>query len=696
MPLYDIVISSPTIETGISINCIHFTSVWGIFQGVQTPDSCRQALSRIRDSVPRYVWARGTGFNRIAGGSTSAKSILFSQHKTTQAHVDLLRKADFNDEIDTEFHYPSLLTWAKKAAVVNLGMKNYQTSIFQGLQEEGHFIIDVANDQEKAEITKTEIKENKKVEYQAHCEAVANIESPTLDELKDLKEKQCKTEVERLKFEKGSIEELYKIPVTPELVKKNDDKWHPKLRLHYYLSEGAMYLSDRDTNIMRKMLEVGEGSIFKPDLNNSLLGVKIATLKILDFNKFFEKREFSGNDSDVQEIANKCKKDAFNIKSILGITINQKDSPMAILQQLAGLIGYRFPFLRQERNGESQRIRVYGYPAADFERDSEGAILKDDEGQAIPLSDGREEVFSAWLAQDEAKAAALADAQASIKRMKGEASILGTGVIKDELSITEAVPNEVVLHSDLGTGVIKDELSIIGGVPDDDFDESREEESDLVRLTNFLALVESFEQFTVAVEGQLPEDVEAAIALQNTQPKRNQLKEWWKPQRQLPTVEFIEEALPLQQELTYTNQGEGAVDSPETSAKPDALSEEWLQPETLEDIAATLEVCPNQEDLAMLRGAFPANALQLAAKLLPPKKRSQIKQWVTNLNKIASKITLGSLCTYIGDEYRLMRLCQAKKLEVISIQGKDALVRSEGWYDSITHRIPLPQLKLTT
>jgi len=136
--------------------------------------------------------------------------------------------------------------------------------------------------------------------------------------------------------------------------------------------------------------------------------------------------------------------------------------------------------------------------------------------------------------------------------MKGEASILGTGVEKEDLSITGAVPTEVVLHSDLGTGVVKEDLSIIGAVPDDDLDESREDESDLVKLVNLLALVESFEQFTVAVEGQPSEAVEDAIALQNTQPKRNQLKEWWKPQRQLPTVEFIEEILPLQQELTET------------------------------------------------------------------------------------------------------------------------------------------------
>ncbi|MUL39448.1 plasmid replication protein, CyRepA1 family, partial [Gloeocapsopsis dulcis] len=48
LQLYDIVLASPSIETGVSLDLKgHFTSVWGIFQGVQAESSARQALARL-------------------------------------------------------------------------------------------------------------------------------------------------------------------------------------------------------------------------------------------------------------------------------------------------------------------------------------------------------------------------------------------------------------------------------------------------------------------------------------------------------------------------------------------------------------------------------------------------------------------------------------------------------------------------
>jgi hypothetical protein len=122
LPQYDIVLASPSVETGVSIDCNHFTSVWGIFQGVQACDSVRQALARVRANVPRYVWIRNTGFSRVANGSTSIKALLASQHKLAQANVNLLIQAGFTDDVDTDFQPEALHCWAKKAALVNLGM----------------------------------------------------------------------------------------------------------------------------------------------------------------------------------------------------------------------------------------------------------------------------------------------------------------------------------------------------------------------------------------------------------------------------------------------------------------------------------------------------------------------------------------------------------------------------------------------
>ena len=81
---YDVVLASPSIETGVSLDLKgHFTSVWGIFQGVQAENSCRQALARLREPVDRHIWAAPYGVGKIGNGSTSVKSVLGSQHKLT-------------------------------------------------------------------------------------------------------------------------------------------------------------------------------------------------------------------------------------------------------------------------------------------------------------------------------------------------------------------------------------------------------------------------------------------------------------------------------------------------------------------------------------------------------------------------------------------------------------------------------------
>jgi len=130
-----------------------------------------------------------------------------------------------------------------------------------------------------------------------------------------------------------------------------------------------------------------------------------------------------------------------------------------------------------------------------------------------------------------------------------------------------------------------------------------------------------------------------------------------------------------------------------TVVEPGA-NDPWLELETLQDIASSLEFCPNKEDLAKLRKGFPKYAMTEAAKFLSPEKYAQIKEWVLELNKLDSKLHIGSTCTYMGSEYRLLKLCKTKRLEIISINSEEATVTSEQWHQLMKHQIPLVDLKL--
>jgi hypothetical protein len=65
----------------------------------------------------------------------------------------------------------------------------------------------------------------------------------------------------------------------------------------------------------------------------------------------------------------------------------------------------------------------------------------------------------------------------------------------------------------------------------------------------------------------------------------------------------------------------------------EAKRQEWLSPESLQEIANTLQVCESSNDLVDLRDWVPAFALEQAVRLIPVEKRTQIKQWVIAQNK---------------------------------------------------------------
>ncbi len=301
LPLYDVVIASPTIETGVSIEIKHFDGVWALAGGVQTVDAVCQALERVRDDIPRHLWAVKRGLNFIGNGSTSIKALLRSQHKLTQANISLLQQVGINefDGLDVNFQPESLLTWAKRACVVNAGMAKYRESILAKLTEEGYEIVEPNEpDTVASEMVNQQIKLVRDANYQQHCSEVSQAPLPTDRELEELDSKRAKTFEERLKERKGKLAKRYETAdVSPELVKADDNGWYPKLQLHYFLTIGKAFLRERDSRSLSQMAEDGGGKVFKPDLNKRLLSAKVKALEVIGIEQFLDpSREFTSDD----------------------------------------------------------------------------------------------------------------------------------------------------------------------------------------------------------------------------------------------------------------------------------------------------------------------------------------------------------------------------------------------------------------
>ena len=399
LPNYDIILASPAIETGISIELRgHFTSVWGIAQGVQSENSVRQSLGRIRENLPRFLWVATSGFNRVGNGSTSIPSLLTSGHNLTQLNIRLLQQSDFDalDDIEVGFQAESLLCWAKMAVRHNASMLQYRESVLASLRLEGHQIIDVGAGEPRpyssGESENSPCKEDTLSEissltatiaavrdqnYQAECEAIATTADITDNDYSALQKRLVKKTSERRSFRKHELKLRYGMSVTAQLVAKDDEGWYPKLLLHYFLTIGRENLADRDAAKARKLIESGSGSIFLPDFNRSQLGVAVGTMELLGIKALLQsQRELKNTDEDLKAMAVLALSNRAAIKTVLGIGLAQNSTPITIVKRLLDKIGYGIKCIGRQGKS-SNRARIY---------------------QVVNPNDGRFEVFDYWLA----------------------------------------------------------------------------------------------------------------------------------------------------------------------------------------------------------------------------------------------------------------------------------------------------------
>lgn len=170
------------------------------------------------------------------------------------------------------------------------------------------------------------------------------------------------------------------IEVTPGLVKKDDSGWHPRIQLHYYLIIGRPYLKTRDIERIESLTENSFPKTWLPDFNKNLLSAKISVLQNLGVLGLTNPDlQYKGSDDQLIRLAEISKAHSRDIKDALGITISQKDTPIAIAQKLLGVIGLRLTYVGR-LGSRTDRQRVYKFVAP---------------------TDGRDAVFAAWLRRDE-------------------------------------------------------------------------------------------------------------------------------------------------------------------------------------------------------------------------------------------------------------------------------------------------------
>ena len=351
---YDVVICSPSLETGVSIDVYgHFDKVVGFSShGNLPPQNFLQMLWRLRDTIDRHFYVPNTGINYVGNASCSPYSLLSTDQKSSQVILHLLNYSE-TQGTDTIF----LDTWSKISARINAGSKSYSETLQHLIKRQGHNLIEVEN-LANAEI-KDEIKENS-----LECQQQRNIkilisEDITDEQAETLANKKAKTLDEICQLKKNTVKKRYG-EINEEILEFDHQGKYSSLRLYYYLTEGRKSLSSEEKIRLKQMLENNDGCYFSPDLNRKLIIHKIWLMEFLDIlsliNKVREQGIIRNDDSEVVRIYELCLKHFSELKQF---QITTGIQPISTINSILSKIGLRLKQHSRFKSDGSKKTYYY-------------------------------------------------------------------------------------------------------------------------------------------------------------------------------------------------------------------------------------------------------------------------------------------------------------------------------------------------
>lgn len=366
LPRYDVVIASPSIGSGVSIDVVdHFKAVFGVFQGTIPDNEARQALARVRQPIPRYVWARPFGVGKIGNGSMDYRAIAQSKCHLQKTNLLLLNEVDF--DIDRAYDPVTFRTWAKFAARVNASLCQFRQTLLAGLSQEGHDITLVQASSDQIDlITEINRQQSEIRDQNRLVEAIAIAQTEAISEVvyQQLCSKRNKTRQEVYQIEKYTLEQRYGVSLTPDLYLLDRKGWYRKIRLHYYLTHDSAIVHQRDRQHWQTHLQHGEGSFCPQDIRT--YAEQVAALKLLGISQFLDPtREFRGIDPEVQQCATLALRWQRELRTLFHISITETMSPIQIVQVLLSTLDLKLVRDRRAKLPDGTRCWVYRFCPSD-------------------------------------------------------------------------------------------------------------------------------------------------------------------------------------------------------------------------------------------------------------------------------------------------------------------------------------------
>ncbi|MUG98745.1 DUF3854 domain-containing protein [Scytonema sp. UIC 10036] len=214
----DVLLTSPSLGTGVDISVDYFDIIFGAFHAVsQSANECAQQLWRNRTNIPMHVWvAERPPFGYNETNPRRIKERYLQKNEMTAFLIRIDRETGRRG-VEKDW---ALDISCQLEAQRNLSINNLRQDLRSLLDFMGNTIIPMGDGANEA--AKNLMKTACEILDREHCEAVANakdIDRKTYDARQ--KQDYLKPE-ESLECEKFRIFDSYGMPVTPELVEKDD------------------------------------------------------------------------------------------------------------------------------------------------------------------------------------------------------------------------------------------------------------------------------------------------------------------------------------------------------------------------------------------------------------------------------------------------------------------------------------------
>lgn len=342
---YPIILASPSLNTGVDIQFKDFDYVFGIFNTVLSPNSCRQFLSRVRDwSIPRYIFTEESG--NLSGIQVSSEEEF---KKLVEKQQMLLLKSHPETNVLEPNVFKESVQWLVTNHVeTKRDKREFKKTILSGLKLEGFSFeaLDSIIEPDEAGVILQDLKEISQELTETYRKLVSESVI-TEEQAAELFKKERLEKVEQASLTNWLIQKNYGIEPTTEVQKVLTESKEKAIKAQFALlqPEITKELTQKARFFVSKTGETATDFLVSNEVN-----LKINALESINF---FERitEEFGKNE------ATKILKELFlepTNKNIFQLsTLKVEKEPIGAIKEIASFFNIT---LKQTRKNKGERF----------------------------------------------------------------------------------------------------------------------------------------------------------------------------------------------------------------------------------------------------------------------------------------------------------------------------------------------------